>query len=84
MRRTNGGSMKSSAYGPIDRARSRDITTETGKSKGRENCPGDFGNGNDGRNGVDTQDRAAEDRRKRAASRRAQPRRARNSFPYPS
>jgi hypothetical protein len=71
-------------YGKIDDGKSRDIMTETGKSQGRQNNPGDFGNGNDGQNGVDLTDQAAADRRSRSASKRLKPRRARNSFPYPS
>ncbi|MGA8708971.1 MAG: hypothetical protein WB646_18520 [Steroidobacteraceae bacterium] len=70
-------------YGKIDRTRERDIMADTGKSKGRSNNPGDFGNGNDGSQGVDNTDRAAEERRKRQAAARAQPRRGR-SHPYPS
>ena len=71
------------SYGKIDSSKSRDIMTETGKSQGRQNSPGDFGNGNDGENGVDLTDKAAADRRRRQAATRAKPRRARNSFPYP-
>ncbi|HEY6452900.1 MAG TPA: hypothetical protein VIX87_09915 [Steroidobacteraceae bacterium] len=31
-------------YGKIDTRRARDITTDVGKSQGKENNPGDFGN----------------------------------------
>jgi hypothetical protein len=78
------GGSGAGGYGKIDSAKSRDIMTETGKSKGLQNNPGDFGNDNDGQNGVDVKDQAAVDRRRDQASNRSKPRRAKSSFPYPS
>jgi hypothetical protein len=40
------------AYGKIDTEKTRDIMTEVGKSKGRRNNSGDFGNGDDGAKGA--------------------------------
>ncbi len=84
-RRRAGRRAEPRPYGPIDRARERDITAATGHSRGRENCPGDYGNGNDGRTGTGAQaeNRAATSRRRRLDSRRMQPRRSGRSYPYP-
>jgi hypothetical protein len=44
-------------YGKIDSAKSRDIMTEVGKSKGQRNNSGDFGNGEDGATGATGEDK---------------------------